>query len=112
MHHLDLLTQLTGHARDFVTADAAVQREVLTRVGDPKSKLPTTPFWKRLRRLILGGYYTTDAGFDDIGYIGNQPLKAFPAPTAEIGAAIDRASRQLGRTARTAIRPYRRFTAA
>nr|WP_302053947.1 gluconate 2-dehydrogenase subunit 3 family protein [Sphingomonas tagetis] len=96
LHHLDLFARLTGHARDFATANAGVQREVLTKVGDVASALPTAPFWKRLRRLILGGYYTTEAGFADIGYIGNVALKSFPAPTPEIVAAVERAAQQLG----------------
>ncbi|MDX3899251.1 MAG: gluconate 2-dehydrogenase subunit 3 family protein [Sphingobium sp.] len=98
---MDIWSQRRGDAKDFASADAGVQAAVLAMVADPAGTLPTAPFWKRLRRLVIGAYYTTEAGFADIGYIGNQPLKAFPAPTPEVLAAMERAYARLGLIDRT-----------
>lgn len=98
---LDLMARRSGKAKDFAGASKAVQADVLRTVADPASKLATATFWKRLRRLVIGGYYTTEAGFADIGYIGNVALKEYPAPTPEMRAAMERVFQQLGLVDRT-----------
>jgi hypothetical protein len=40
-------------------------------------------FFDRFRWLTLCGYYTTDEGRRDVGYIGNVPLDEFPGATPE-----------------------------
>ncbi len=40
-------------------------------------------FFNRFRWLTLCGFYTTDAGRKDVGYIGNVPLAHFPGATDE-----------------------------
>ena len=55
-----------------------------------------TPFFKKFRRLTIGAYYTTPAGFKDIGYIGNVPRTADPGPSAEVKAHLDRELKKLG----------------
>ncbi|WP_447764163.1 gluconate 2-dehydrogenase subunit 3 family protein [Sphingopyxis panaciterrae] len=99
---LDLMARRDGTAKDFAGAGKAAQAALLALVADPASKLATAAFWKRLRRLVIGGYYTTEAGFADIGYIGNQPLPSYPAPTAEMRSAMERVFAQLGLVDRTA----------
>jgi len=99
---LDLMARRSGTAKDFAGAGKAAQAAMLALVADPASKLATAAFWKRLRRLVIGGYYTTEAGFADIGYIGNQPLPSYPAPTAEMRSAMERVFVQLGLVDRTA----------
>lgn len=37
-----------------------------------------------LRSLILGGYYTTPAGWRALGYVGNVALAEFPEPPREV----------------------------
>jgi hypothetical protein len=93
---LDFMARRGGDAKDFAGVDARRRTQLLAALGEPASKLATAPFYKRLRRLVIGAYYTTEAGFADIGYIGNQPLKDYPAPTAEMTAAMDRVFQQLG----------------
>ncbi len=46
-------------------------------------------FYRRFRRLTIGAYYTTEAGFEDIGYVGNVALASFPGPSDEIIALLD-----------------------
>lgn len=58
--------------------------------------LPGTPFFKKFRALTIGAYYTTEAGFKDIGYIGNVARAADPGPSAEVKAVVDRELKKLG----------------
>jgi hypothetical protein len=56
----------------------------------------TKTFFKRFRALTIGAYYTTEAGFKDIGYIGNQARVSDPGPSAEAKAAVTAALKTLG----------------
>jgi hypothetical protein len=57
----------------------------------PSSTDPTTlAFWKKFRSLTIGAYYTTEAGFKDIGYIGNVARSSDPGPSAEVKAVLER----------------------
>jgi hypothetical protein len=73
-------------------ADRAAALAVLPKSADPATKA----FWKRFRALTIGAYYTTDAGFKDIGYIGNVPRTSDPGPSAEVKAALDAQFKKLG----------------
>ncbi len=53
-------------------------------------------FFKRFRYLVIGAYYTTEAGFKDLGYIGNVSRPADPGPSAEVKAALERELAKLG----------------
>ncbi len=71
---------LKGNAADRAAALAAL----------PASKDPAThAFWKRFRRLTIGAYYTTEAGFKDVGYIGNVPRERDPGPSDEVKAHLE-----------------------
>lgn len=54
------------------------------------------PFFKRFRALTIGAYYTTEAGFRDIGYIGNIARESDRGPSPEAKAAVERELRKLG----------------
>ncbi len=41
-------------------------------------------FFSHFRNLCLGGYYTTDVGMRDAGYVGNLPMISFPGPPPEV----------------------------
>lgn len=56
----------------------------------------TKAFFKKFRGLTIGAYYTTEAGFKDIGYIGNQARTSDPGPSAEARAAVTAALKKLG----------------
>lgn len=53
-------------------------------------------FFKRFRHLTVGAYYTTEAGFKDIGYIGNVVRASDPGPSAEVKAVLERRLKTLG----------------
>ena len=57
---------------------------------------PAHTFFKRFRALTVGAYYTTEAGFKDIGYIGNVARASDPGPSAEVKAAIEAQLKKLG----------------
>jgi hypothetical protein len=41
-------------------------------------------FFERFRFLSVGAFYTTEAGIEDIGYIGNVPISGeYPGPSTE-----------------------------
>ncbi|MBX3485355.1 gluconate 2-dehydrogenase subunit 3 family protein [Phenylobacterium sp.] len=56
----------------------------------------TKAFFRRFRYLVVGAYYTTQEGFRDIGYIGNESRAADPGPSAEAKAAVEQALVKLG----------------
>jgi hypothetical protein len=56
----------------------------------------TRAFFKRFRALTVGAYYTTEAGFKDIGYIGNVSRAADPGPSAEVKAVLEQRLKALG----------------
>ena len=41
-------------------------------------------FFSRFRDLTVGGFYSTPAGRQDLGYIGNVPLSKFDPPPPEL----------------------------
>ena len=45
---------------------------------------------------MIGAYYTTEAGFKDLGYIGNVSRPTDPGPSAEVKAALERELAKLG----------------
>lgn len=53
-------------------------------------------FFRRFRDLTVGAYYTTEAGFEDIGYIGNEARAADPGPSAEVKLALEERLKALG----------------
>lgn len=86
------LNALSAHV---LNADAARRKAALGAL--PTSPDPATQaFWKKFRHLTIGAYYTTDAGFKDIGYIGNVPRAVDPGPSAEVKAVLDRELKKLG----------------
>jgi hypothetical protein len=72
--------------------DRAAALRALQATTDEKTKA----FFKRFRALTVGAYYTTDAGFKDIGYIGNVARQFDPGPSAEVKAALEAQLAKLG----------------
>jgi hypothetical protein len=58
--------------------------------------LPGQPFFKRFRALTIGAYYTTEAGFKDLGFIGNVARASDPGPSDEVKAVLARKFKELG----------------
>ncbi|WP_374470201.1 gluconate 2-dehydrogenase subunit 3 family protein [Phenylobacterium sp.] len=60
------------------------------------SDADTQAFFRRFRALTVGAYYTTEAGFRDIGYIGNEARATDPGPSAEVKAMVEQRLMALG----------------
>lgn len=86
---------LKALARQVVRADGAKRADALTSL--PKSTDEATrAFFKRFRALTIGAYYTTEAGFKDIGFIGNEARAADPGPSAEVKTVLAQRLKALG----------------
>jgi hypothetical protein len=86
---------LTALMSDVLTGDAARRSAALAALPhatDDKGKA----FFKRFRALTVGAYYTTEAGFKDIGYIGNVSRASDPGPSDAVKAALDVQFKKLG----------------
>jgi hypothetical protein len=86
------LNALSAHV---LKADAAGRAAAMTALQNSKDEA-THKFFRRFRSLTVGAYYTTDAGFKDIGYIGNVPRTSDPGPSAEVKAVLEREFAKLG----------------
>ena len=53
-------------------------------------------FFRRFRSVAVGAYYSLERNFPEIGYFGNAPQEAFPPPTEQEIAFIDKAITKLG----------------
>ena len=84
-----ILDGLQALGPGFMRSDAARRTATL-------SALPSSAFFKRFRALTIGAYYTTEAGFRDIGYIGNVARAADPGPSNDVKAVIERELIKLG----------------
>ena len=86
---------LKALARQVARGDAASRTAALAALPkstDEKAKA----FFQRFRALTVGAYYTTEAGFKDIGYIGNEARAADPGPSAEVRAVLAQRLKALG----------------
>jgi hypothetical protein len=89
---LNGLNALSAKVLRSGAADRASALAALPASVDPA----TMAFWKKFRGLTIGAYYTTEAGFKDIGYIGNVARAADPGPSAEVKAVLERELKKLG----------------
>lgn len=88
---LDMAARRAG-GQPFAAASDQVREAVLAQAASDAPK----GFYARFRAIVIGAYYTTEAGFKDIGYIGNQALGAFPPASDEIKAALEGAYQTQG----------------
>jgi hypothetical protein len=83
----------------FIEIDDNDRREILDKMArdhsDTVSKNART-FFRRLRFLVAGAYYTTPEGLKDIGYRGNVALTSYPPITDEELAILEGELRELG----------------
>ena len=65
-----------GH--DFTEASGAEQKKLLDRIAYPKTAAPEDAagvvFFNHLRNLVLGGFYSSKMGVQDLPYLGNKVL--------------------------------------
>lgn len=85
-----------GH--DFVDASDSEKKQLLDRIAYPKTAAPEDAagvvFFNRLRGLVLGGFYTSKMGIQDLPYLGNQMLSEWngcpPNVLAKLGVSYEK----------------------
>lgn len=85
--------------RDFLKLQPSQQEQLIEAMVPKDIKDLANPeerFFHRLRFVIVGAYYTTPEGFDDIGYIGNVALPSYPPVTGAEKEILDAELRKLG----------------
>lgn len=77
------------HGKAFDGLPPAQQTGILDTICDPAKAAPELQqgarFFRKLRMLTLGGYYSHSATWKSLGYVGNTPIAgAYPGVPAEI----------------------------
>ena len=83
-----------AHGRDFAELAAADRAALMTALT--RAKGADLAFFRRLRSLVVGAYYSTPEGFKDIGYIGNVPRTRDEGPSEAVKAHVERELAKLG----------------
>lgn len=67
----------TQNGKDFIFAASADQKNLLDAIAYPDKATEETQtgvdFFREIRNFTLTGYYTTEMGYNDLGYVGNRP---------------------------------------
>jgi hypothetical protein len=84
------------HGKDLTELAAAERAALFQALAVAKPKTTAHAFFKRMRALVVGAYYTTPQGFKDIGYIGNVARTSDPGPSDEVKAHLERELQKLG----------------
>lgn len=85
--------------KGFTLANESQQLEIVDMITQPSSDEKNSleqSFFRRLRYLVIGAYYTTPEGFKDIGYIGNVPLSEYPPISSQEKMILDKELAKLG----------------
>ncbi|GAB5410552.1 MAG: hypothetical protein BalsKO_29170 [Balneolaceae bacterium] len=65
------------NGKDFIFASAEAQIKILDEIAYPdkatEETQPGVDFFREIRNFTLTGYYTTEIGYNDLGYVGNRP---------------------------------------
>lgn len=65
------------YEKAFVEASSSQQISIIDEIAYPKKAKPEmqagVAFFNRMRSLTMSGFYTTEIGIKDIGYVGNVP---------------------------------------
>ena len=66
----------------------AICDDICYRPNTAPEHLYGSRFFDKVRDLTATGFYTTQEGMDDIGYVGNRPLPEWTLPPAEVLAHL------------------------
>lgn len=85
----------------FTELPATEQETLVAAIAAAEGALPElaaqAEFFSRFRWVAVGAYYTTAAGNNDIGYVGNVPLAGpYPGPSDEAMAHLAAVLERLG----------------
>ena len=75
-------------AADFPGLDLAQKHEICDEIcfepDAPAELKPQARFFDQFRDMVSTGFWTTEEGMRDIGYVGNIPLPSFDGPPPEV----------------------------
>ncbi|TMJ11484.1 MAG: gluconate 2-dehydrogenase subunit 3 family protein [Alphaproteobacteria bacterium] len=75
------------HGKGYAALDEGPRATILSDAARGGGRL----FLDRMKFLTTGAYYTSEAGIEELGYIGNTALDGdYPGPTPEAFAHLDR----------------------
>jgi gluconate 2-dehydrogenase gamma chain len=87
-------TMLKRYKTDFLTSRAADQKALLDSLAWKKNVTAESargvPFWTWLRNMVVDAYYTSPAGVNDLGYMGNKVLSQFSVPDEAVQYVMKR----------------------
>jgi gluconate 2-dehydrogenase gamma chain len=105
-HNTDLATIFNGgfgwlddymgkkYGSDFLTAKPEQQTALLELLAYKKNATPETAngreFWVWTRNMVVDAYYTSPAGIQDIGYMGNTVVGHFSVPQEAVDYVMKR----------------------
>ena len=84
---LDQQAQTAGQQIFIKSPDktrATLFDQLATAVATESASDAQAEFFNKIIFLFVGGFYTTQEGMKDIGYVGNVPLQKFEGPPPEI----------------------------
>ena len=73
-----------GFAELAATQHAAICDDICHEPRAKDEYKAAARFFDRVRDLTAEGFYTTDAGMKDLGYVGNVPMAKFDGPPPEV----------------------------
>jgi hypothetical protein len=80
--------QATEHnqAETFLQLETTQQTAILDSICTPATAInqAAAGFFSLLRALVCGAFFTTQAGMDDLQYIGNKPQASWSLPPKEV----------------------------
>lgn len=87
-------TMLKRGGKSFLESSAQQQTELLDQIAYKKNASPALNpgiyFFTWAKNMVMDGFYTSPAGFADIGFMGNKVLSSFSVPQEAIDYAIAR----------------------
>lgn len=92
LSHLDPISA-SRHGKLFLQLSSTELNDVVAYMHH---SWPVESFFTRFRYLVIGGYFTTAAGSDAIGYCGNVPLNHYPGMSSEVEELVEAELSKLG----------------
>jgi hypothetical protein len=82
------------YGADFLTAKPEQQTALLDKLAYRKNATPETEhgrtFWTWTRNMVVDAYYTSPAGVQDLGYMGNTAVSHFSVPQEAVDYVMKR----------------------
>jgi gluconate 2-dehydrogenase gamma chain len=82
------------YGSDFLTAKPGQQTALLDQLAYRKNATPETAngheFWVWTRNMVVDAYYTSPAGVQDLGYMGNTVVSHFSVPQEAVDYVMKR----------------------